>query len=44
MIDQANSEKEDEILDKINQLQLQCNMETTGETSHGNPLVVQDST
>ena len=30
---QANSEEEDEILEKINQLQLQCNMETTGETS-----------
>jgi len=31
--DQANSKEEDEILDKINQLQLQCNMEATGEAS-----------
>ena len=41
--DQANSKEEDEILDKINQLQLQCNMEAAAETSQGNPLVVQDS-
>ena len=41
--DQANSEEKDEILEKINQLQLQCNMEATGETSLGNPLIVQDS-
>ena len=41
--DQANSEEEDEILERINQLQLQCTMETTGETSQGNPLIVQDS-
>ena len=41
--DQANSEEEDEILERINQLQLQCNMEAIGEPSQQNPLVVQDS-
>ena len=40
--DQANSEEEDEILERINKLQLQCNMEATGESSQ-HPLVVQDS-
>ena len=30
--DQANSEEDDEISERIDQLQLQCNMEATGES------------
>jgi len=36
--DQTNSDEEEEILGRINELQLQCNMETLGES----PLIVPE--
>jgi len=30
--DQANSEEEEKILGRVNELQLQCNIETSGES------------
>jgi len=38
--DQAQSSKEEEILERINELKLQCNMETSEESQ---PLIVQES-
>ena len=37
--DQANSDEEEAILQQMNELQLQCNMESSGES----PIIVPDS-